>query len=68
MIDICFTDLKYCIRTLHSLDMPLMRPRKNCAFRRGDECVWHPATIRYCEANNIDTDYGIRFRCVLAER
>lgn len=65
MIDL--TDLKYCIRTKHSSDMPLKRPRKNCAFKRGDECVWHPATLRYCEANGIDVEYATRFRCVLAE-
>lgn len=62
-----FTDLKYCIRTKHSRDMPLKNPRKNCAFRRGDECTWHPATLEYCKENGIDTDYGIRFKCVLAE-
>lgn len=61
------TPLKYCIRTKHSPDMPLNFPRKNCAFRRGDECVWHPSTLKYCEANDIDVDYGIRFMCVLAE-
>ena len=61
------TPLKYCIRTKHSPDMPLKSPRKNCAFRRGDECVWHPATIRYCMENDIDMAYAIRFGCVLAE-
>lgn len=61
------TPLKYCIRTKHSPDMPLRSPRKNCAFRRDDECTWHPATVRYCSENSIDTTYTVRFRCVLAE-
>lgn len=67
MIMIGLTKLKYCIRTKHSLDMPLKSPRKNCAFRRGDECVWHPATMSYCKANDIDMAYAVRFRCVLSE-
>ena len=59
--------LKYCIRLKHSEDMPLKRPRKNCAFRDGDECSFHPATLRYCEANGIGISLKrTRFRCVLA--
>lgn len=61
-------ELNYCIRLKHSEDMPLKRPRKNCAFRDGDECSFHPATLRYCEANGIGISLKrTRFRCVLAE-
>jgi len=60
-------DLLYCIRLKHSEDMPLKRPRKNCAFRRGDECMWHPATLRYIKENNINWDMSTQFRCVLSE-
>ena len=65
--DVNLTSLNYCIRTKHSQDMPLKHPRKNCAFLRGDECVWHPATAKYCKENDIDITYPLRFRCVLAE-
>ena len=64
------TDLKYCVRLRHSKDMPLKKPRKNCAFKEGDECSWHPAHLRYCEENDIDLkmNFGIRFRCILTKR
>ena len=73
------TKLKYCVRMVHSEDMPLVNPRKNCAFRGSspynskhlmsepDDCNFHPAHIRYCEANNIDLskNFGIIFKCVI---
>ena len=50
---------------MHSEDMPLKHPRKNCAFKNGDECTWHPATLRYVQENNIPWDMSTKFRCVL---
>lgn len=59
-------ELKYCIRTKHSKDMPLKQPRMNCAFLEGKECSIHPAHIDYLEANNLGNDWtAIKFRCVL---
>lgn len=70
--------LKYCVRMIHSTDMPLNHPRLNCAFRGSspcnsslmgepDDCKFHPAHIRYCEANGIDLskNFGITFKCVI---
>lgn len=78
------TDLKYCIRLKHSEDMPLKKPRKNCAFKGSqwlklfpeighlpEECVFHPAHLRYCKKNNISRDEFAGFpvfRCVLYKR
>lgn len=77
------TDLKYCVRLKHSKDMPLKKPRKNCAFKGSqwlkrfpkiwhlpEECVFHPAHLRYCKDNDIDIkqeNFNIRFRCVLCK-
>jgi len=58
-------DLLYCIRLKHSEDMPLKRPRKNCAFKNSDECTWHPATLKYIQENNIPWTFSTRFRCVI---
>ena len=70
--------LKYCVRMKHSEDMPLKRPRLNCAFRGSsewnsknlncepNECIFHPAHIRYCEANGIDlSKFDVKFICVI---
>lgn len=60
-------ELKYCIRTKHSKDMPLKQPRMNCAFLEGKECCPNPSEILdYLEANNLGNDFT-RFnsRCVL---
>jgi len=58
-------DLMYCIRLKHSEDMPLKRPRKNCAFKSGEECTWHPATLKYVQENNIPYNMNTKFKCVL---
>lgn len=74
--------LKYCVRTKHSDDMPLKFPRKNCAFRGSgkfnsehltcepNECIFHPAHIKYCEENDIklSNNFGVKFICVLSEQ
>ena len=72
--------LKYCVRIKHSEDMPLQKPRLNCAFRgsskwnsenlmgKPDDCKFHPAHIRYCEENNIDLNtFGVNFKCVISD-
>jgi len=59
-------ELKYCIRTKHSKDMPLKQPRMNCAFLEGKKCSFHPAHIDYLEANNMMNSRSfLKFRCVL---
>lgn len=59
-------ELKYCIRTKHSIDMPLKRPRMNCAFLEGKKCSVHPAHIDYLEANDMGNDWTtFNFRCIL---
>ena len=74
-------ELKYCVRVKHSKDMPLNKPRLNCAFRGSsefnskhlicepDDCTFHSAHIKYCKANGIDLNdpknFGINFKCVI---
>jgi hypothetical protein len=69
-----FKELKYCVRTKHSPDMPLQHPRMNCSFLEEKECSFHPAHIRYLEANSMkrlwnyyrhNTGFLLKFRCVL---
>ena len=71
--------LKYCVRMRHSEDMPLQKPRLNCAFRGSskwnrenltcvpDDCIFHPAHIKYCAENDINLrkNFDINFKCVL---
>ena len=61
--------LKYCVRTKHSIDMPLKHPRKNCSFKEGRICSYHPCHIRYNEENGIKTfiDFATIYICVLEE-
>lgn len=76
-----YKNLEYCVRTLHSNDMPLIEPCLDCSFRgsnrvnkkhlthEADDCAFHNAHIKYCEANNINLNdpdnFGIIFKCVI---
>ena len=74
IIDLRIKQLKECPRLHHSLDMPLVRPQRNCPFRTFRSgisgkalCGGMPSLFKYLDYNNIKWSMGSKFLCILQD-